>query len=504
MLIPSRSCTLGASGQGQSLSTMDPALRTLDVALWFALNSIQRIKTQHVFGAAGPIDSENDKFATASALHYTENMEGGWLYIFDVPLWTTENKLSHGSLVDCAYAPNEIRKSARITAQQACLIYADHKLDDGDLSSFLAVDPIEVARPMTGWHMASISMDELFPPPKIDQWYDRLISVPWTRQINPDTKLAEPRPMPVSLYVSNSVDAMKDVANRLILAPNYYVLPDFMQKFDQLPSEIAQLFEEYPLSQATCIQLHDPMFLVTYGVDSHLWNPGLLTRNIADRIDVVDAQSGDLSGTANLRSVLVEMSPLEYPWWHEVENGETQRHTLKALWLVRRAKDFLVTFVYQDVPGPADIEPDGPYIVRLDHDSNRFVYRGPRDDPQSWTSFLNFPNKTKNLYVVLDLLRELTPEVKARAFPFLSGERREGGTKLALEVYEAPRRLVRTIESGTGDIWHIAEHVGPSDFDAPDTTRRGVFMIGLPGQFEDWNPDDIVRTVAEQFQSTEP
>jgi len=386
----------------------------LDVALWFALNEAttdKRITTTFLNtdpANFGPALDRRDDWTSYSKWRGAP----GWLYIFDVPEWAPPGLPSHGSLVDLAHAPDVFTASARIQAQKACLIAADvHDPSGGDLVHSLAHSPIQVEWPMIGCTTVNLSTEDLFPSPKEDEWYARLLFLPVIHQVSHE----EPywrmgHPVPLSLYIEQLEPSMYAVQFKPLQPPLLYrwlIFPALLKH----PTDSASYEKAASFFQTLPILLEAPIFALQ---QDKSWNQELLASSLPDVLGVSDLVKGELSEAPEIfTNVLFELSPLEFTGWSYLLKEGAELVVPRAVHLVQEDEfKWRLQVFFQNAPKEqVGMLFDEAAAIRFDWSSRRFQIK----KSNKWKDISIDPVAAKALFGALAILRDLSPDLKPRA-----------------------------------------------------------------------------------------
>jgi hypothetical protein len=384
---------------------------SLEVALWFALHRAS-VGPQIKFGylnsrQTSPFPNLCREDDWTSYHNWTESP--GALYIFDVQPWAATERPRHGELVDLALGPEFFANSARIQAQKGCLIAADPDNNEGDLTQFLAHPPIRVAWPMTGCVGASLPTPTLFPGPKEDEWYARLLFLPVVPQVSrtaPYWRMAHP--VPLSMYIEHLESARYAIAfNPLqptllypwLITAALLANPPSQEAYDQA----ARYLRSIP------ILLEAPLVAMQPDHDHTSWNHALLTENLPRMVVALEWESGEMSEMpVLLRDVLFELSPLECVGWTDLLRQGEPVQVPRAIHLVRdNSLSWQLQVFFQRAPKEqVEILFEEATSVRFDQVSQRFQLH----ESGEWADICTNPIAAKSFLVALSLLRTLAPD----------------------------------------------------------------------------------------------
>jgi len=384
--------------------------KSLDVAMWFATHEARDVQVKALFGQPGPLDPVHDMPADLRGTAFDLMKSGhGYVYALDVPDWNATGPLKHGDLIDLAEAPKIFAASRRMQVQQACLVYADHSTNQGDVKSFCATDPIPVAVPITG-HTLPPTTRDLFPGPAEDDWYRRLLSIPQVHCLDPDGKgLRLAQAIPTRIYIDQQT--RRQTEERLIVLDPPLLWPEISR---ELKKDSTWLPGAFKPDGATPLLLELPIFAMTPPVDSGQWNYEVA---ISDLPAEVKADDVDTSRpvAVSLDKVFVEFSPLELVKWDEVETARVELVFWRGVYFERSDDDgFTLWLVNQTFP-TGQLRVSGPFKYRYDRASRELVFRVADE----WVASGPF---LKNLVVVLTIIREFSEKPIACPFPTLSCE----------------------------------------------------------------------------------
>jgi hypothetical protein len=385
---------------------------SLDVALWFALHRASVNKQINLAFANSrrtspfPNLHREDEWTT-----YQEWKESpGVLYVFDVPPWAATERPNHGDLVDLSLGPDFFAKSARIHAQKGCLIAAQMDESEGNLAQFLAHPAIRVAWPLSGFKGADLPTDSLFPGPKEDEWYTRLLFLPVIPQVSrtiPYWRMAHP--VTLSMYIEHLEAAQYAVAFNPLQPPLLFpwlISAVMMDNPGEAAADRAAKFV-----RSVPILLETPLVATLPEHDDAFWNHALLVQNLPTVIGalrVLEWEGGENYRPPFLLSeVLFELSPLECVGWTDLLRRGGQLQVPRAIHLVRDDHfAWRLQIFFQNAPreeiGTFFKEPAS---IRFDSVSQRFqlAERG------EWLDIATNYVAAKSLLVALWLLRALSP-----------------------------------------------------------------------------------------------
>jgi FRG domain len=384
---------------------------SLDVALWFALHraSVRKwLKLGYVNSSRSslfPNLVREDEWVS-----YQRWQESpGVLYVFDVTLWQAAGTPRHGELVDLAKGPEFFAKSARIQAQKGCLIAADPADQDGDLAQFLIHPSISVAWPMRGYDGEGWGTKRLFPGPKEDEWYTRLLFLPVVPEIaapGPGWRMAHP--VPLSLYLEHLEDVRFAVSFNPLQPPLLFpwlIMPALLANppSEEAYERAAVFFKTVP------ILLETPIVAMQPDPGHESWNHARLAQHLPGVLGVLEWDSGNMAEMpVRLRDVLFEFSPLECVGWTDLLREGGQMVVARAIHLVTKGeKSWCLQVFFQRAPAER-IETlfESPASVRFDEASQQLQL----EDAGGWSEITINGIAAKSFLVALWLLGSLVPD----------------------------------------------------------------------------------------------
>jgi hypothetical protein len=386
---------------------------SLDVALWFALHrasvskSIQIAFVNRDARPTSPFPNlvREDEWIT----HAPWTDSPGVLYIFDVAAWGGNAPPQHGELVDLALGPDFFARSARIKAQQGCLIASDPACDNGDLLRFLVHPPIRVAWPMAGYEKSGFSTWSMFPSPKEDEWYTRLLFLPMVPHVErspPNWRMVHP--VPISMYTEHLEAAQYAITFNPLQPPllwPWLIMPTLLV---QPPCE-AVVERAAGFIDAVPILLETPFVVLNPEQDSPIWNHADLAFNLPDVLGVLEWEGGEMSEQPVLLwNVFIELSPLECVGWTDLLQRNRRMHAPRAIHLARQdALLWELQLFFQHAPKEeVGVLFNEPAPVRFDQASLRLQIQ----KSDGWSDISSDPVAAKSLLVALSILRALKPD----------------------------------------------------------------------------------------------
>ena len=369
--------------------------------------------SQSILGAPGPLDLVTDRVADIRTISFAPG-ETGYLYVFDVPRYTGSGKPNHGELVDLADAPSLFAQSPRIRAQYACLIAADPEVNGGDLSMFQVCAPIAVGRPMVGSMVETLRTHDLFPPPDVDSWYARLVTLPLVNRYDTQSqKLVLTQPFP-SRYMAGIQNRCGRLGHCVISLPPALLWPYLLH---EAPREgwLPQGFAPNPVSSAILLEL--PAFKLMPPLEGGGWNHAVASSGLPEAATVVDHNDRAV-GNAPLAQVFVEFTPLELDDWRDVEATEHDTHRFVRGAYPEHSRGLFGLWIVEQTFPSCQMTISGRYEFELDTAQRRLVVRGS----SGTAPLVAVPIPGKVLLTLLTLLRDLSSGPIACPFPDLRAE----------------------------------------------------------------------------------
>lgn len=369
----------------------------LNVALWFALTQIEPLSFQMVVGAPGPFDATSDYVAGLTAmLPVSSGHAPGYLYVLDFPEVHGPRKLQHGELFDLGNATAEVGESVRIRNQHALVVGADSSESGGDLSSFQACAPLLVSPRLRKGMSQAVDLSLLFPPPSIDPWYERLLSVPLVLAKTDDDELQLTQAIPVTLWATD-LEALNNLTETIIALDPPSMIPT-------LHAERTNFHGGFFAEDTVAILLEEPLFATTPRIESDQWRH----RDAVSDLPLTAktrSPTSELAGTIDLHKVYFEFSALEFGNWHAVEKPGAETTVQSGAYLERVGEEFHLWQVFRTLP-TGGTRAAGPLTFVLSPQSGKLQVKLP--DGMLLDARDNIPFALKTLLVTLTALRELS------------------------------------------------------------------------------------------------
>jgi hypothetical protein len=379
-----------------------------EVALWFALNRVVEGSGRSFHLARpGMVGSTPVRCTT---LTFGSHVDApGWFYVLDVPRWDGERVPGHGELVDLSRGPAFVTDCPRVRLQHGGLVLGDVDRDGGDLSGFYACSPIPVARDFHDVPLVDEPAEALFPDPGTDPLYGRLLEAPLV-----------PAPGEAGVEYRQSLDVYV-VAVR---GGDDEILAILERQADRMPPLVRAAVRAIPELRdalrsamdadpeaATVVQVEPPLLSTLPPADR--WNQSALATGLGERVQPRIEGSDRSLPAVDLRSFMVELSPLEYAF----EELEEEDAPLAATWLVRR--DDRVHFMTLGAgAGGRTWRRSNALEIRFSATEGRFECL--LDD--GWAPLREMAPGVfvKAFFITLDVVRGLSRSVKPDAFPHLT------------------------------------------------------------------------------------
>jgi hypothetical protein len=383
--------------------------KSVNIAIWFALNKCERVERQFLSGEQGD-PSPNDIITINQYLTYSHSENNGVIYVLDIPEALNDSFLDRRTAINLSEELQSIFEGAtRIKVQEASVVRCDPNVNKGDVSNFLACDPIHIAPSCLDGIGDEYTSSYLFPSPEIDIWYDHFCKVPYSLCAFSDTgQMAGKRSIPVEFYVNNQ-KSFELVQRRVVTRNpfNYYL---------QNPQVDPKDREEY--DEATPILLDNPVLLTSSRTRLDNWNEALLWKH-ADLTTVKDPEKISTTKQYCTSNTFYEFSPLEYADWQGVVDKTEDAFHTRALWLRIYNGNLIKAEFYID-DYDTDITADNwqdsfkkSYLeCYFDEEKNAIVFNTP--EKKLLTSFSPIANA---IYTVLTIMGDCRPGVTIKPFP---------------------------------------------------------------------------------------
>lgn len=478
---------------------------SVGIAAWFALHSLQPEPLRAKIAPPGEPGPFAEVVGEHTFMRHTLFKGPAVLYAIDAIVGSSAMDLVHGVLFDLALAPHQFSSSARIRAQQACLIYANSSVEGGDLSSFIVPGtPLRIAWPLDGCPEVQNSTNQMFPAPSEDEWYARFVAIPLAPNLDASrTETVINHPINLTLYIpqggSGDEDAahLRDLISRFTIPAPPLLYPAMVE---------LQMFAWKGLADATRLYLEGPMISTRMPLTET--NIPILASGLTRTAPVTDYLTGEPAGEAGLENVFIEISALDEPYWDAFHRESPAISIIRGLWLVRHRDWFSLTTFMQDME-TGDQLVFGPSEVMFDRATGSFIARGTKAG-SPWQPLLGWrnpelPNLDYNFVMALGLVRSLCPAWKPGAWPFLRffpGEK----NSLSLVALEWALAEIVSLRSLGGLIssYHVLRHWGTDEpFFGLDTRESPAIGGVLPvrGQpFAEMPIDEISRRFASMLK----
>ncbi len=410
----------------------------LDVALWFALNSLDRTPTTHILGPSGPYNSDEDLSANIDA--YVPRPSGeelGYLVVLDVLEPSGAVPQIHGQLVDLSELPSGIADSLRIKNQFASLVYSDKEVDGGDLLAFRQGNPIPISSRVRSEISNEVSGATLFPGPASDPWYRRLLSIPLTLQATPGSdELTLAQTIPVPLYLWDEASATE--VSREVIHLSTPILSADLRLTKITDSESGQS-RNLLRDDAVTILVEEPLYLTTAPIDSAMWSTAVAIQDLPTLAPVRNASPVENSHVS-LKHVYFEFSPLELGVWHLAENSDAETIFHSGAYVEREGDTFTMWRIARSFPS-GETNAEGPFVYVFNDQIHGFKVRLPNGTVYDATSI---PTRLKTLLVCLSILRNLSPKPIVDAVAAIQADDKfitplVGGAELLRKVFRQER-----------------------------------------------------------------
>jgi hypothetical protein len=389
---------------------------SVGMAAWFALHALQ--PEQIRVPIAPPEDTS--PFAKVVGLQtfmrHTLFKGPGALYAIDAIAGSSHKDLAHGMLFDLALAPPQFSSSARIRAQQACLVFANRTVDGGDLASFVVPGtPLQIRWPLDGCPELRWPTNQVFPAPREDDWYARFVSIPLAPNLEASqSETVLDHPIKLTLYIPQGAGEAEDMAH----------VQDLLERF-RMPAppllypKLAgmKLPAWRGLENATRLYLEGPILQTRPPLT--MTNIAMLASGLTATTAAVDYVTGEQAGDVSLENVYMEVSVLDEPYWEAFNRERPAISIVRALWLVRDGDRFTLTRFMQDIATDDQLV-FGPAEIVFDRKTESYRGRGAAKGAP-WRPLAHPELHQLDYYfaIALGLVRSLCPVWKASAWPSL-------------------------------------------------------------------------------------
>jgi hypothetical protein len=492
---------------------------SIESAAWFALHVGTWVPESSLPDAARPAWVSELKHEI-KWLEYSRAAELGYIYAFDVEKWDSpqpgsvlpdiDKLLQSGlvppdlALVDLSNAPDPF-KTPRMLAQLGCLIRTGES-ERYDLRPLrVKGTPLQIAWPMTGSEVVKRTVEEMFPGPAVDPWYERFLIAPMMLDVDAATgKLVLRRPLPVTLYRGET-----DAYNAALTATEWILSPPLLHDFLRHPPARADASKTAPLreletrevmskamSVTTPIVLEAPVLSLFPPPTSNLWNHQLLLSDISSSVAAYSDAMQEI-GNVSLLNVLFQFSQLEETFWERARTSNETHKLTRGLWLSGSQKEWILArLMLQEFPG-MQVEIQPPVKIRLDPVKRRFIYERFEGDTE-WAELSTVPELAKPVFVALYLLRALSPRLKVEATPnayrMMSGEEHGATAKnrYSFSAFANAARLVRIKGPQEVPDWFFLRTKQNDPFTTVADAGSPSFLIDTPAAFADLTANDLI------------
>jgi hypothetical protein len=339
---------------------------------------------------------------------------------------------------------------------------------------------------MTGSSTVDAPFSEMFPHPDVDNWYDRFVSIPWTKRLNPPASRVEIAPaIPVSLFMDATID--QSLVDRLITVTPHNVREAALTGIDWCANPPHPILKNHRLQAATRVILEAPILATTPSVDSGAWNEGLLTVDLPATAEI-EPISSNSQASVSLTNVFLEFSPLEHIGWEKVEHGRPIE-VLRGVWLVREGSKFVVSIFFSVLPAPAGLTGLGGFTTTYDDSTKRLVFENAdRNKPEIAAAVV------KRLFSTLFLLRGLTPGPHVNPFPVFQFLQPNGTIRCSVPWFRQAEVVLVQATSATDNSTCLVPRMNKTraEYFTP-FKRDGELLIDAPSTgFADVDPAVII------------
>jgi FRG domain len=390
---------------------------SVGIAAWFALHSLQPEQVRANYAPPAAPGPWANVVGGHTFMRHTLFKGPAFLYAMDARVGSSANDLVHGMLFDIALAPEQFSSSARIRAQEACLIYANRSVDGGDLGPFIVPGtPLRIAWPLDCCPEVRKPTNQVFPSPREDDWYARFVAIPLAPNL--DSSQAETvldHPIDLTLYIPQGGSDAEDGAQ----------LQDLIDRFripvpPLLYPKLADL--DLPawrgLADATWLYLEGPMMSTRMPLTET--NIPMLASGLTRTAPVADYVTGEPAGDVSLENVFIEISALDEPYWEAFNRERPAISIIRGLWLTRDGDRFKLTTFMHDIATDEQYM-IGPAEVVFDRKTGSYSARGgAQGAPWRPLRHRELRGLEYNVAMALGLVRSLSPVWKPGAWPILT------------------------------------------------------------------------------------
>ncbi len=453
--------------------------RSIDVALWFALNKSQTSDALGEFVVSQPgIGEVCIKCPMLAFAPHTG--ASGWFYVLDVPRADGTTLPRHGELLDLAAGPDFVSTCRRVVSQHGGLVMGEREVDGGNLARYFACPPIAVARPFGGAGAIDASVREIFPELEEDEWYSRLLQAPLVPHPSAATGFEFRQSLGVYIVTPSgrkeeALPALERQVSRM--AP---LARGTLRGDPALRRHLRESVGVDPES-ATYVQLEIPLLSTTPPAD--WWNQGVLMAGLGARAQPRLESSGELLPAVSIDNVLIEFSPLEAAFLDLDAHPEVRLVT--SLWLLRRGQDFRFT-VFVHSPASGGHGAVGPVDLAFSETTHRFEVVA-RDGARVPLLLAGLPAAhVKAVLVGISVLRSLSPACAPDPYPLVATAH-DGGIRSVVAVRCAATVLARCKADPSDLRLHFlryADTLQPYLGPGPELPSVALLTLQSPGRFE--------------------
>ncbi|HXY61855.1 MAG TPA: hypothetical protein VEJ22_02870, partial [Nitrospirota bacterium] len=506
---------------------------SVECAAWFALHVGKFVSESSMSDPTRPAWASEAKHGI-KWLEYSPAVEPGYIYAFDVEKWDPSglvppdladlpvgkldprdpaSLLPDLALVDLFNAPEPF-KTPRMLAQLGCLIRTGESQHHDLKCRCVKGTPLRISWPMKGSEVVNRTVEEMFPEPAVDPWYQRFLMVPMMLDVDAATrKLVLRRPLPVTLYRGETeAYNAKLIGTEWVLNPP--LLHDFLLHLPVRPNAPKDEIERCSLmsramSTTTPIVLEAPVLALFPPPNSSLWNHELLLSDLCGSVATY-SRAMKKARDVSIVNVLFQFSQLEEVFWERVRTSNQRLRLTRGLWLSGSQKEWLLAvLMVQDFPG-TELEIRRPVKIRLDPAKRRFTYERFNGDTE-WAELSTMPELALPVFVALYLLRALNPRLKAEAVPNNWGmplEQHGGASNNTywFSIFADAARLIRVKgNKGVADWFFLRNNKQNDPFTTVADAGSPSFSIETTAAFADLTASsfhDALAAARSSFEQT--
>lgn len=438
---------------------------SIDVALWFALNCVNKIEHEFLLSQ----ESQSCSLVKCNTIYFSKHTHTiGWFYVLDVPEWEGKRVPQHGDLLDLSKGPEFVSQCARVMRQHGDLIFGDSSVHGGDLSDFYTCPPIMVARPYKNASFINKPTHFLFPSPSEDSWFNTLLQAPLVPY--PESIHGYAYRQSLDVYMVTSGVKEEEVLSLLekqvekmpmLIRNRLRDNPDLRKELIDMTGEDA----EY----ATYISFEVPLVLGTPPIAQ--WNQNILFAGIGERTRPMLETDDEWLPAISLSNVLIQLSPLENCFF----TAKSTQARIEAVWLIKQ--DDKYKFV---IFGTFDNKKIEIICLEISYSANQHCFTVLINN--SWIPIIDSPVHEllfKTFFLVLDLIRNLSSSIKPD--PYLCIKIGDGDKYIGYLPVRGTSLVLKKMKSDPNDMrLHFLRYANTSSvFSGPTLEMPSIATLKL-------------------------